>query len=47
MFAACRNVVYAEVEEPSLDALDDFNESTYSKMSCHETPQSAIVSPLF
>jgi hypothetical protein len=47
VFAARRNVIYAEVEGPSLDALDVFNESAYSKMSRRETPQSATASPLF
>jgi hypothetical protein len=47
VFAARRNVIYTEVEWPSLDALDVFNESTYNKMSWRETPQSAAVSPLF
>jgi hypothetical protein len=47
VFAARRNVLYAEVRGPSLDALDVFNESTYSKMSCRETPQSDTVSLLF
>jgi hypothetical protein len=41
---------YAEVEGPYFqvpDALEVFNETTYNKMSCHETPKSATVSPLF
>jgi hypothetical protein len=47
VFAARRNVIYAEVEGLSLNALDVFNESIYNKMSYRETPQSATVSPLF
>jgi hypothetical protein len=33
VFVARCNVIYTEVEGPSLDALDVFNESSYSKMS--------------